>query len=178
MRATERTRMATTFRQEDIDDLFTDLKVLGQIRPCDRMATRGAQMRIDADCALQGVYRWMHGESREATQRGIKRVLSQVNAILDLSMVSPANDQKRQILERLHAEMENTARGLTHLCATYENDVTMVSAINVHVENIQRKRRDVARFLGIPENDDKKEAEDSVRDDRSYAQAAAAAAAQ
>ena len=120
----------------------------------------------------------MHGESREATQRGIKRVLSQVNAILDLSMVPPATNQKRQILERLHAEMENTARGLTHLCATYENDVTMVSGINVHVENIQRKRRDVARFLGIAEddvNERKKEAGDIECDNRSYAQAAAAA---
>ncbi len=174
----QKSEMTTTFRQEDIDDLFTDLKVLGQIRPCDRMATRGAQMRIDADCTLQGLYRWMHGESREATQRGIKRVLSQVNAILDLSMVPPATNQKRQILERLHAEMENTARGLTHLCATYENDVTMVSGINVHVENIQRKRRDVARFLGIAEddvNERKKEAGDIECDNRSYAQAAAAA---
>ena len=141
--------MPTTFRQEDIDDLFTDLKVLGQIRPCDRMATRGAQMRIDAECTFQCVYRWIQGESREATQRGIKRVLSQVNAILDLSMVPPPTEEKRQILVRLHREMENTARGLTHLCTTYENDVTMVSGINVHVENIQRKRQDVARFLGI-----------------------------
>ena len=142
--------MTTTFRQEDIDDLFTDLKVLGQIRPCDRMATRGAQMRIDSDSIYQFASRWFHGESREATQRGIKRVLSQVNAILDLSMVPPATEQKRGILERLHAEMENTARGLAHLCATYENDITMVSGINVHIENIHRKRRDVARFLGIP----------------------------
>ena len=89
----------TTFRQEDIDDLFTDLKVLGQVRPCDRMATRGAQMRIDGESTLQPLWRWMQGESREATQRGIKRILSQVNAIIDLSMAVPPTD-KRQILQR------------------------------------------------------------------------------
>ena len=167
--------MTTTFRQEDIDDLFTDLKVLGQIRPCDRMATRGAQMRIDAESTLQGVFRWLHGESREATQRGIKRVLSQVNAILDLSMVPPATEQKRQILERLHAEMENTARGLTHLCATYENDVTMVSGISVHIENIQRKRQDVASFLGIAAPcPPQKEPAAAAAEDKTYAAAAAA----
>ena len=140
----------TTFRQEDIDDLFTDLKVLGQVRPCDRMATRGAQMRIDGESALQPLWRWLQGESREATQRGIKRILSQVNAIIDLSMAAPATDQKRQILQRMHREMEDTVRGLENLQTTYENDVTMVSALRVHIENVQRKRAQVAAHLGLP----------------------------
>ena len=139
----------SSFRQEDIDDLFTDLKVLGQVRPCDRMSTRGAQMRIDAESALQPLWRWMQGESREATQRGIKRILSQVNAIIDLSMAAPATDQKRQILHRMYCEMEDTVRGLDNLRTTYENDVTMKSGLSVHIENVQRKRKQVAAHLGI-----------------------------
>ena len=142
--------MADTFRQEDIDDLFTDLKVLGQVRPCDRMATRGAQMRIDVESSLQPLWRWMQGESREATQRGIKRILSQVNAIIDLSLAAPPTDQKRQILQRMHREMEDTVRGLENLQTTYENDITMVSALSVHIENVQRKRAQVAAHLGLP----------------------------
>ena len=137
------------FRQEDIDDLFTDLKVLGQIRPCDRMATRGAQMRIDAESVLQPLRRWMGGESREATSRGIKRVLSQVNAILDLAMTGPSTDQKTQILHRMHTEMNMTVRGLANLRTTYEEDITMGASLAVHIENIQRKRQQVAAHLGL-----------------------------
>ena len=139
----------SSFRQEDIDDLFTDLKVLGQVRPCDRMSTRGAQMRIDTESALQPLWRWMQGESREATQRGIKRILSQVNAIIDLSMATPATEQKRQILHRIYHEMEDTVRGLDNLRTTYENDVTMTSGLSVHIENVERKRKQVAAHLGI-----------------------------
>jgi hypothetical protein len=139
----------STFRQEDIDDLFTDLKVLGQIRPSDKMATRGAQMRIESECIGQAVRRWLAGESREATSRGIKRVLSQVNAILDLAMSRPATTGDTQILTRIYTELDNTLRGLENLRTTYESDITMASALSVHMENTARRRDQVGDHLGL-----------------------------
>jgi hypothetical protein len=101
------------------------------------MATRGAQMRIESDTMGQWARRWICGESREATARGIKRVLSQVNAILDLAM---AQDGHQDILTRIHAELENTIRGLENLRTTYEADFTMSSTLDVHIENTMSKR--------------------------------------
>lgn len=138
---------SSSFRQEDIDDLFTDLKVIGQIRPSDKMATRGAQMRIESEAFGTGFRRWMAGESREATSRGIKRILSQVNAILDLAMSRPLTSASSQILRRIHAELDNTLRGLEHLRTTYEADVTMAAALSVHLENTARKREEVEEHL-------------------------------
>ena len=139
----------SSFRQEDMDDLFTDLKVLGQIRPSDKMATRGAQMRIENGSLVQCVRRWLTGESREATSRGIKRVLSQVNAILDLAMSHPTTTDNTQILTRIYAELDNTLRGLENLRTTYESDITMAAALSVHIENTARRREQVREQLGL-----------------------------
>ena len=141
--------MHATFRQEDIDDLFTDLKVIGQIKQADRIATRGAQIRIDTTGMLQPLRRWAAGEGREATSRGIKRILSQVNAIIDLSMTS-VSETHNNILRRLHTELESTVRGLTNLRTTYEDDGTMSAALSVHIENVQRKRASVSEHLHLP----------------------------
>ena len=137
----------SAFRQEDIDDLFTDLKVLGQLRPCDKMATRGAQMRIENDSVGQAIRRWLCGESREATARGIKRVLSQVNAILDLAMSQPRSPQHHDILVRINDELENTLRGLENLRTTYEDDFTMAAMLTVHIENTTSRRAAVQAHL-------------------------------
>lgn len=144
--------MHAKFRQEDIDDLFTDLKVIGQIKQADRIATRGAQIRIDTTGMLQPLRRWAAGEGREATSRGIKRILSQVNAIIDLSMTS-VSDAHTDILRRLHAELESTVRGLTNLRTTYEDDGTMSAALSVHIENVQRKRVSVSEHLQLHASD-------------------------
>ena len=85
---------------------------------------------------LQPLRRWAAGEGREATSRGIKRVLSQVNAIIDLSMTS-VSETHNDILRRLHIELESTVRGLTNLRTTYEDDGTMSAALSVHIENVQ-----------------------------------------
>ena len=138
---------SSTFRQEDIDDLFTDLKVLGQIRPSDKMATRGAQMRIESETFGQGLRRWISGEGREATSRGIKRVLSQVNAILDLAMAQAPSSSNSHILQRIYSELDNTLRGLENLRTTYEADITMAAALSVHIENTARKRAAVQEHL-------------------------------
>ena len=112
------------FRQEDIDELFTDLKVIGSIRQHQRISTCGPHIRIDDNSMLQPVRRAWLGEDRESNLRGIKRTMQTANALIDLSLTPPYTGLKMSFLNRIQMELENTIRGLRNLQTTYDGDIT------------------------------------------------------
>lgn len=135
------------FRQEDIDELFTDLKVIGSIRQHQRISTCGPHIRIDDTGVLQPVRRAWLGEDRESNLRGVKRAMQTANALIDLSLTPPSTPIKRSFLGRIQVELENTIRGLKNLQTTYEGDITICSKLDVHIENITNKFNSIREFI-------------------------------
>ena len=135
------------FRQEDIDELFTDLKVIGSIRQHQRISTCGPHIRIDDTGMMQPVRRAWLGEDRESNLRGIKRTMQTANALIDLSLTPPYSGMKVTFLNRIQMELENTIRGLRNLQTTYEGDVTIRSKLDVHIENVTNKFNSIRQRL-------------------------------
>ena len=137
------------FRQEDIDELFTDLKVIGSIRQHQRISTCGPHIRIDDTGMMQPVRRAWSGEDRESNLRGVKRTMQTANALIDLSLTPPSTPIKRSFLGRIQVELENTIRGLKNLQTTYEGDITICSKLDVHIENITNKFNSIRDFIAL-----------------------------
>lgn len=135
------------FRQEDIDELFTDLKVIGSIRQHQRISTCGPHIRIDDNSMLQPVRRAWLGEDRESNLRGIKRTMQTANALIDLSLTPPYTGLKMSFLNRIQMELENTIRGLRNLQTTYDGDITIRSKLDVHIENVTNKFNSIRQRL-------------------------------
>ena len=142
------------FRQEDIDELFTDLKVIGSIKQHERINTSGPQIRIDVQGILQSVRRTWLGEGRESNLRGIKRAMTAANAFIDLAMAPPRTPQKIGFLTRMQRELDNTIRGLRNLQTTYDGDVTTQSRLDVHIENVCNKYEAIKMYIPIHEEED------------------------
>ena len=137
-----------SFRQEDIDGLFTDLKVIGSVQANQRLATLGTGIRIDTT-AMLGVWRTLYGENRTVNLQGVKRALTHANTLIDLSTETPLTEDKRSFLHRIYVELENTVHGLENLKATYEGDVATGSTIDVYIENIANKRRLISTIIEV-----------------------------
>lgn len=127
----------SSIRKEDIDELFTDLKVLGSIKQNQKLYTNGHQIRVDDESIFQPATRFFFGESRAANMRSIKRVLQQANTVVDLYMQnSPRSTTSINVVSRLQKELQNAVLGLANLQSTYDNDMTTLSTISVLIENI------------------------------------------
>ena len=127
----------STIRKEDIDELFTDLKVLGTIKQNQKLYTNGHQIRVDDESILQPATRFFFGESRSANMRSIKRVLQQANTVVDLYMHNGSSSATSiNVVSRLQKEMQNAVLGLANLKSTYDSDMTTLSTISVLIENI------------------------------------------
>ena len=124
-------------RTEDIDELFTDLKVLGTIKQNQKLYTNGHQIRVDDESILQPAARFFFGENRSGNMRSIKRVLQQANTVVDLYMHNgKCSASSINVVRRLQNEMQNAVLGLGNLKSTYDSDTTTMSAISVLIENI------------------------------------------
>ena len=135
------------FRQEDIDELFTDLKVIGSIRQHQRISTCGPHIRIDDNGMMQPIRRAWLGDDRESNLRGIKRTMQTANALIDLSLTPPYSGLKMSFLNRIQMELENTIRGLRNLQTTYDGDITIRSKLDVHIENVTNKFNTIRQRL-------------------------------
>jgi hypothetical protein len=137
-----------TVRKEDIDELFTDLKVLGTIKQHQKLYTNGHQIRIDGESIFQPASRFVFGENRAGNMRSIKRVLQQANTVVDLYMHHDTpNAASYSIVRRLKNEMENAILGLGNLKTTYDSDMTTMSAITVLIENIHETVHSIGLWL-------------------------------
>lgn len=135
-------------RKEDIDELFTDLKVLGTIKQNQKLYTNGHQIRVDDESILQPAARFLCGENRTGNMRSIKRVLQQANTVVDLYMHnSDCGTTSVNVVRRLQNEMQNAVLGLGNLKSTYDNDTTTMSAISVLIENINETISSIQAWL-------------------------------
>jgi hypothetical protein len=137
-----------TIRKEDIDELFTDLKVLGTIKQNQKLYTNGHQIRVDDESILQPATRFFFGENRSGNMRSIKRVLQQANTVVDLYMHNGVcSTSSANVVRRLQNEMQNAVLGLGNLKSTYDSDMTTMSSISVLIENINETITSIQEWL-------------------------------
>jgi hypothetical protein len=149
-------RNSRIVNEDFIDATLTSLKIIGKLQENDRLSIRNGQLCLEP-CHKSGVIRaltrWMHGDSRHVTLSHIKRVISNVMSIDELSMMlrdgTPPSHEAQWTLTQMSKELEAAGTGLAHLKATYSDDSMMQANLEVLIERLVDHRDKVIKFLSL-----------------------------
>jgi len=178
------------------DNLLVNLKIISKISPRNRLKLLHSSSTIEPDTMFSWISRWYNGDSRGNTVQFIKSVISDsikiTNDLMNSTHVNINIGATKKntyeetefikalnVLQLIHEEMAHSKVGLKNLQLTYENDIQIVSQLEVqinkidgHLGIIERKLQDLKRTCGEAYNYIFKPSQT-----RSKAKAAAAAAA-
>lgn len=125
-----------TAHQLDQDqDLLTELRILGSLRPHDRISTNNATkpvIRIQKPDFLRSVYRFFGSESRVSNVAYIQSLLQR---IIDRHTFA-IKTKDDELARRLKSETQNAIRGIRRLQQTYEDDAQFQAAMNISVDTV------------------------------------------
>lgn len=115
---------------KECTDVLTRLKIISMLRHSEKFLTKGNIIRIDPGGVLQGIRRYIGGESR-------KENLERIEALMDRTF-SIICSKDRHSAELLIKELRNVSDGLRNLRTTYESDSTMKARISVLLDRIEQ----------------------------------------
>ena len=139
-----------------MDKIFVDLKILAKLPQNGKLNTiYNNQLYLENDSILQGIYRFLKGDSRTKTIEKIEDLINTskqlANSLLQSSSMniyenstSPSKfevsefNKNYQQLKSLSNELKNSQKGINNLRVTYQNDTYVVSKLEVILENIKR----------------------------------------
>ena len=146
-----------------IDQLLLDLKILSQIKKNDKICTNNDQLSIDNPRIFQGFSRWFYNNSRDSTMEYIETTLHSTlyftNLILTNESISPDSsshlpnqkfhDNNSELLKKFYLEMLHSVEGLKNLKATYEQDITIASRIQLVIDKLEERINKIDDILKI-----------------------------
>lgn len=103
-----------------MDDLITQLKVLQQLKPNERIASRGPLLRIEACTRTQAIRRWWVGECRSDNLRAIGRVIDHAIRHVNSGVTSPPS---------LRSDLRLAGEGIRNLLVTYHDDSVVCAQV-------------------------------------------------
>jgi hypothetical protein len=154
------------------DNLLVNLKIISKISPRNRLKLLHSSSTIEPDTMFSWISRWYNGDSRGNTVQFIKSVIADsikiTNDLMNSTyvniniMATKKNTHEEtefvkalNVLQLIHEEMVRSKVGLKNLQLTYENDIQIVSQLEVqsnkidgHLGIIERKLQDIARNCG------------------------------
>ena len=136
-----------------IDILHTNLVLLSKIQPGDKLLYNSNILNIDRSY-LQFVRRWYNSIDRLKTTQNINTIIDQtfmaIDKILgDESYMTLSSETRDLLLQRFNLELKNSVNGLINLKTTYYDDNSIVSSIDVIIENINNKVNTLNSLLKI-----------------------------
>ena len=122
-----------------------NLKVVGMLRPHERLSTMGNRVFVDRPSVWQGLRRWIRGDHRKLNVDVLDQVFGSA-----LLMLRNSNDEQRRL--RVAHEMLQACTGLRNLQATYEQDAETVARLQIIIDSVRdhlasAERSDAARRL-------------------------------
>ena len=109
------------------DMLLVQLKIISQIRPNEKVCSRGVLLRVDDSGRAQWLRRWWEGEGREDNVRAITRVIDNTIRLVNSGTA-----------EWLNADLELAAGGVRNLLVTYRDDSVITAKLLVLLQKISR----------------------------------------
>jgi hypothetical protein len=121
-----------------IDEIITNLKIIGLIQKNDKLSISSGHLKIDKEDNLQGLRRWFKRDSREQTIIFIKNIMKNLNDLMTRLDIF-TKEESCWIIKRILCELENVELGIKNLKITYNDD----SFVIVNLDNILAKLLDI-----------------------------------
>lgn len=107
-----------------------NLKVVGMLRPHERLSTVGNRVFVDRPSMWQGMRRWLRGDHRRLNADVLDRVVGSA-----LLLLTTCGDEQRRI--RVAHELLRACAGLHNLQATYEQDTETVARLQMLIDCVR-----------------------------------------
>lgn len=117
-------------------ELMTNLKLLSYVKEQDKLARTENKMEIDNRYYLQGVRRWMNGDSRDITLHFIEKIVKSADSISE-NLAKSKNPDDKYNLKLLTEDLISSKSGLNNLKITYNDDKLFISTIDNLIEKIK-----------------------------------------
>jgi hypothetical protein len=143
--------MAST-TDDFVDSTIASLKVIGMVPKNGKLCVRNGQLCIDMQ-RIQGVRRWINGDSRSMTLVYAKTTVNNAikiarSIILNCIGSQTCNAASQWTLSRILEEMETSEQGLHNLkTTTYVGDSMMVANLDVIIERLGAYRDELTLFI-------------------------------
>lgn len=149
--------------EEFIDNIITNLKIIGMIQINDKLSVRKGHLQLDKESGVQFVKRWFFRDSRSMTINYIKEIVRNMNILFsriklnnsnnnnlinihntnnNTNIMSYTNEDIIWIMSRILGEMEKVEVGLNNLKTTYSFDPVTI----VMLENIINKLKELSNI--------------------------------
>ena len=121
-----------------IDDVLTNLRVVGMIKKNQKLCIRKGRLSVDIDDTVQPVRRWLYSDSRETIIAMIKNTIQ--NAIRlskDIQKDAVEIDMKEWTMHRIDEELRSCELGLENMRTTYHDDSTYIAMLDTLIERLK-----------------------------------------
>ena len=125
--------------EEYIDNIITNLKVIGMIEINDKLIIRKGHLQIDHESNIRSIIRWFYRDSRDTILKFIKEVFRSMYNVVSKIKNKEINDESSWILTRFVSEFEKVEIGLNNLKITYSPDPVVI----VNIDNIVTKMKEI-----------------------------------
>ena len=126
--------------EETIDLIITNIKIISQLNPNDKLCIRKGHLYIDTSSNFQFIKRWFNCDSREIILIYIRNLIKNIRFILE--NFNELNDDRLWVLTRILTELDNAEAGFVNLKRTYSLDPYMIA----NIENISFKFKELSKF--------------------------------
>lgn len=137
-----------------IDATIANLKVISMVPKSGKLCVKRGCLCLDRldHPQLQGVRRWINGDSRDLTILHAKNTLHSAMKICHLLMAAvhadaPTDPMSLWTIRRIYEELSACESGLQNLKTTYQSDSMTLANLDVVIERQQANRRELNTFL-------------------------------
>ena len=137
-----------TDMENKINSNILNLKIISSLNKDDKLAINDNEIFIEANDFSQAIRRWWNSQSRSQSLDQIESVINDSFNITDVIFEEESNnmeireenesfrEENSSVLQRYLIELKGVNRGLDNLKLTYNDDVTIISRINILQERI------------------------------------------
>ena len=149
--------------------IIRNLKILGNIKPNDKLIKKGDTIKIDTPYLYQGLSRYWNGNSRKESVGNIEHLIEVSFNMIDLiysneiekrtgGLEDYYNSNRGQVyfetenaqkLTIFSTELKNVLKGLNNLKQTYNSDISICSRIDVVIEKINLRIKKIQELFQI-----------------------------
>jgi len=143
----------------DEKNVFTNLKIISNIKEYDKLIINNKQIDIDNPSYLQFMRRWWNGRNRLNTLLYLKDyVYKDAFLLIDNTLQNEIKKKiikiffehsNHNILQKFLIELKNSIRGLQNLKITYNSDVSFKSQLDIIIEEIEFRIEKIKESLKI-----------------------------
>jgi len=136
--------------EDFVDSTIANLKILGMLPKNSKLCVRKGNLSVDVP-RIQGVRRWINGDSRDSTLVHAKTTVNNSIKIARAIMTCPITSMGEWTLQRIYEELDHAEIGLQNLKTTYVNDSMMVANLDVLIERLGAHREEIGAHLEVPD---------------------------